>query len=187
MDDKNLKAKNLPAEIADFYDLLLEKVSALRSEARERIHQIKNEQEECSNKLRESLARGESLRKADFNKLMGEIIAKRKQREKEVAEILEQFQKEEEEIAQGLKKLFGNGQQVRLRDFKNFIAEFKRKQEVRQGEVEEIAKASKDIRKSAEETIAKFRKEREEMAKEWQLLARKMQAKRAKAKKQEEK
>ncbi|MDP2960171.1 MAG: hypothetical protein Q8N71_01995 [candidate division Zixibacteria bacterium] len=187
MDDENLKAKNFPAEIADFYDAIVEKVAALRLSAHQTIASVKKEQEELASKLQENLAKGESLRKADFKKLLGEVIEKRKGREQEVMEMLAQFQKEEQEMAQGLKKLFGNGKQVRLSDFKSFITEAKGATEVRKEKIEEITKASEDIRKSAEETIAKFREEREEMAKEWQLLARKMQEKRAKAKKQEEK
>lgn len=185
MEDKNLKVKNLPAgkaglpaEIADFYAAIVEKVAALRLSAHQTIASVKKEQGELAFKLQENLAKGESLRKADFKKLLGEVIEKRKDREREVMEMLSQFQKEEQEMAEGLKRLFGNGRQVRLSDFKRFIAEAKRTTEERKEEVEEITKASQAIRKSAEETIAKFRKEREEMAKDWQLLARKMQERR---------
>ena len=178
MGDKNLEVKNLPEEIADFYDAIVEKVSALRLSARQTISNVKKEQEELASKLQQNLAKGESLRKADFKKLMGEVIEKRKAREKEVMEMLAQFQQEEQEIASGLKKLFGDGGQVRLRDFKRFIAEAKRATEARKGEIEEITKASETIRKSAEETIAKFREEREEMAKSWKALAARMREKR---------
>ena len=189
MDDKNLKvgdpeqsrrAKNLPAEIADFYDAIVEKVAALRLSARQTILNVKKEQEEFASKLQQNLAKGESLRKTDFKKLMDDVIEKRKAREKEVMEMLAQFQQEEQEMTQGLKKLFGDGGQVRLRDFKRFIAEAKRTTEARKGEIEEITKASETIRKSAEETIAKFREEREEMAKSWKALAERMREKRRK-------
>lgn len=174
----NLQTKNLPAEIGQFYDALLEKVMALRSAAKERIKSVKKEQEELSNKLQESLSKGESLRKKDFNALMGEIIAKRKEREKEVEEMLEQFHREEQELAEALKKLFTDGGETRLRDFKKFIAEFKRKKEERKEDIDEIKSASVAIRKSAEDTISQFKKEREEMMKQWQILAEKMKAKR---------
>ena len=170
--------KNLPEEIADFYDAILEKVAALRLNARETIANVKKEQEELASKLQENLAKGESLRKADFKKLLGELIEKRKGREQEVMEMLAQFQKEEQEMAEGLKKLFGDGRQVRLRDFKRFIEEARRTTEERKEKIAEITKASEAIRKSAEETIAKFRKEREEMAKSWRVLAERMQMKR---------
>jgi uncharacterized protein with ParB-like and HNH nuclease domain len=167
--------KDLPAESADFYDAIVEKVAALRLNARQTIASVKKEQDELASQLQQNLARGESLRKADFQKLMGEVIEKRKAREKEVMEMLAQFQREEQALAQGLKELFGDGRQVRLRDFKRFIAEAKRSAEARKEDVEEITQASIAIRKSAEETIARFREEREEMAKSWKALAEKMQ------------
>lgn len=172
------KNQNLPAEIGQFYDALLDKVMALRAQARERIKNVKKEQEELAVKLQESLSKGESLRKKDFNILMGEIIVKRKEREKEVETMLAQFHQEEQELAEALKKLFADGGKIRLRDFKKFIAEFKRKQEERKQDLGEIKRASVTIRKSAEEVIAQFRKEREEMMKQWQKLAEKMKEKR---------
>ena len=178
MENNLAKAKHFPAEIADFYDAIVEKVAALRLSAHQTIANVKKEQEELASKLQQNLAKGESLRKADFKKLMGEVIEKRKAREKEVMEMLAQFQQEEQEMAQGLKKLFGTGKQIRISDFKRFIAQTKRATEARKGEIEEITKASETIRKSAEETIAKFREEREEMAKSWKALAEKMREKR---------
>ena len=173
-----MRNKNLPEEIADFYDAIVEKVGALRLGARQTIASVKKEQEELAAKLQENLAKGESLRKADFKKLLGEVIEKRKGREQEVMEMLAQFQKEEQEMAEGLKRLFGDGKQVRLHDFKKFIAQARVATEARKGEIEEITKASEAIRKSAEETIAKFREEREEMAKSWKVLAERMRKKR---------
>ena len=175
--------KNLPEEIADFYDAILEKVAALRLSAHQTIASVKKEQEELASKLQENLAKGESLRKADFRKLIGEVIEKRKAREKEVMETLNTFQQEDQALASGLKKLFGDGRQVRLRDFKRFVAEAKGTTEERKEKIAEITKASEAIRKSAEETIAKFREEREEMTKSWKVLAERMQKKRVSAKK----
>ncbi|HVB73669.1 MAG TPA: hypothetical protein VNE38_08960 [Ktedonobacteraceae bacterium] len=179
MVDKNATAKSLPADITDFYDAIVEKVAALRLNTHRTIANVKKEQEELASQLQQNLARGESLRQADFEKLMGEVIEKRRAREKEVMEMLAQFQQEEQAIAQGLKKLFSDGKQARLRDFKRFIAETSRATETRKEEVEEITQASMAIRKSAEETIARFREEQEEMAKSWKALAEKMQNKRS--------
>lgn len=179
MENNQATPKNLPAEIADFYDAIVAKVAGLRVSVRETIASVKKEQAVLATQLEQNLAKGESLRKADFKKLLGEIIAKRQAREKEVMAMLAQFHQEEQALAVGLKKLFGDGRQVRLRDFKKFIAQTKRATEARKGEIAEITKASEDIRKSAEETIARFRQEREEMAKSWQALAARMRGKRS--------
>jgi|SRR5712692_41070 len=176
---KDATVKDLPAEIADFYDAIVEKVALLRVDAHQTMSHIKKEREELASQLQKDLARGESLRKTDFQKLIGEVIEMRKAREKEVMGLLARFQQEEQAVAQGLKKLFSDGKQARLRDFKKFIADTRRATKTRQDEIEEIAQASMAIRKSAEETIAGFREEREEMAKSWDALAVKMQKNRS--------
>lgn len=172
---KDATVKDLPAEIADFYDAIVEKVALLRVDAHQTMSHIKKEREELASQLQKDLARGESLRKTDFQKLIGEVIEMRKAREKEVMGLLARFQQEEQAVAQGLKKLFSDGKQARLREFKKFIADTRRATKTRQDEIEEIAQASMAIRKSAEETIDGFREEREEMAKSWDALAVKMQ------------
>src|SRR5712692_6553459 len=100
MVDKNVAVKNLPAEIADFYDAIVGKVAVLRLNARQTMASVKKEQGELASQLQQNLAKGESLRKADFNKLMGEVVEKRKARQKEVMEMLAQFQREEQALAQ---------------------------------------------------------------------------------------
>lgn len=181
MTSKNMPVKDLPAEIADFYDAIVERVIALRLNTQQTMLHIKKEQQEMASQLQEHLAQGESLRKADFQTLMGEVVEQRKAREKEVMAMLEQFQHEEQVIAEGLKKLFSEGRQVRLRDFKRFIAETERATVARKAEIAEISQMSMAIRKSAEETIAQFRAEREEMVKSWKALAVKMQKKRSRS------
>ncbi len=178
MVDTDAKVRDLPAEIADFYDAIVEKVAILRADAQQTISLMKKEREELASQVQQDLASGESLRKADFQKLIGEVIEMRKARQKEVMDMLAQFQQEEQTIARELKKLFSDGKQARLRDFKKFIAETRKATKTRQGEIAEITQASLAIRKSAEETIAHFREEREEMAKSWNALAEKMQKKR---------
>lgn len=178
MTDKDVKAKSLPAEIADFYDAIVEKAAALRLDAQRTIAGVKKEQAEMAIQLQQNLAEGKSLRKADFQKLMGEVIELRQAREKEILDMLAQFHQEEQAIAQGLKQLFSAGKQARLRDFQKFIVTTRRATKTRRAEIEEIAQASLAIRKSAEEAIAQFREEREEMVKSWQALAETMQTKR---------
>lgn len=176
---KEAPARDLPAEILAFYDAIIEKVAALRVETHQTLSHITAEREELTDQLQKDLAKGESLRKADFQKLIGEVIAMRKAREQEVMNLLEQFQREEQLVAQGLKKLFSDSKQARLHDFKKFLAETRQATRTRRSEIEEIAQASRAIRKSAEETIAAFREEHEAMAKSWRTLTEKMQERRS--------
>lgn len=171
--------KSLPDEIGQFYDTLLERVELIKKQTQARLSEIKKEQKELATDLREKLAKGESLRKADFDKMLTSLVEKRKKRQQEVMEILDRFQKEEEEMAAGLKKFLGEGKRVRTKEFKKFLAEFNQKAETRGENITEIVKAARRIKEEAKEMIKNFRKEREGMAEQWQELAAAMKEKRA--------
>lgn len=171
--------KNLPQEINEFYDALLEKVRAIKTQAQERMSEIKKEQSQLAENLREKLAKGESLRKKDFDGMLASLVETRKNREQEVMGLLARFQKEEEEMATGLRQLLGDGKSIRIKEFKKFLAEFKRKEEERRQDIPQIKKETDSIKNQAQLLIEEFRKEREEMAKQWQELALTMQKKRA--------
>lgn len=170
--------KNLPEEIGQFYDALLEKVTSIRSQAQERLVEVRKEQSELAANLKEKLAKGESLRKADFERMLASLIEERKKRQEEVMSLLERFQKEEEGMAQGLKNLLTDDKGVRTKELKKFLTEFKRKGEERKQDVGEIVEAAKQVKREAVEMIEKFEKEREEMVKQWQKLAASMRQKR---------
>lgn len=163
--------KTLPQEISEFYDALLEKVRAIRTQAQERMVEMKKEQNQLAEALREKLAKGESLRKKDFDHMLTSLVETRKNREQEVMGLLTRFQKEEEEMAAGLRQLLGDGKSIRIKEFKKFLAEFKRKEEERGEDISQIKKEASSIKNQAKILIEQFRKEREEMAKQWQELA----------------
>lgn len=172
--------KNLPQEIGEFYDALLEKVRAIRIQAQERMSEIKKEQSQLAEDIRDKLARGESLRKRDFDGMLDSLVETRKNREREVMELLGRFQTEEEEMAVGLRRLLGDGKRVRIKDLKKFLAEFKRKEEERGEDISRVKKEADSIKNQAQLLIEQFRQEREEMAKQWQELALTMRNKRDK-------
>lgn len=171
--------KTLPQEIDQFYDALLEKVKAIRTQAQERLVEIKKEQKQLSEDLREKLAKGESLRKHDFDNMLASLIVTRKNREQEVMGLLARFQKEEEEMAVGLRQLLGDGKRVRIKEFKKFLIQFKRKEGERKDNISQVKKETDSIKNQAQLLIEQFRKEREEMMKQWQKLAVTMQKKRS--------
>lgn len=176
-EEKFMIDKNLPQEINKFYDALLEKVRAIKTQAQERMSEIKKEQSQLAEDLREKLAKGESLRKKDFDGMLTSLVETRKNREQEVMGLLARFQKEEEEMAAGLRQLLGDGKSIRIKEFKKFLAEFKRKEEERRQDIPQIKKETDGIKNQAKLLIEEFRKEREEMAKQWQELALTMREK----------
>lgn len=175
--EENMTDKNLPQEINEFYDALLEKVRAIRMQAQEHMVEIKKEQSQLAEDLREKLAKGESLRKKDFDDMLASLVETRKNREQEVMELLARFQKEEEEMAAGLRQLLGDGKSIRIKEFKKFLAEFKRKEEERGEDISQIKKEANSIKKQGQLVVEQFRKEREEMMEEWQKLALTMRKK----------
>src|SRR6202790_4575198 len=168
MADRIAEVEKLTTEIADFYDAIVEKVASLRLNTHQTMASIQKEREELISRLQEKLAKGESLRKADFKTLIAEVVENRQEREKDVLEMLAQFQHEEQVVAEGLKQLFSDERKARLSDFKRFITETRiagetRKEDIagfiaetriaaetRKEDIAEIARASMIIRKSAE-------------------------------------
>lgn len=178
MKDKGSDHHNVSQEIIDLYDRIVDRVASLREETKRTVEEFKEEQNELGGKLKEQLAKGESLRKKDFDLFIKDIIEKRKQRGKDVAGMIEQFQTEEEEMAKGLRQLLDKGEELRIKDFKGLLAKIRARQEERKPEVEELTKAVSYIKEEVADMLGNFKKEREETAAQWQKLAATMQKKR---------
>lgn len=162
---------NLTQEIVELYDKIVDRVTDLKEETRQTVEGFKKEQGQLRGKLKEKLAKGESLRKKDFDLLIKDIIEKRKQREQDVARMIEQFKEEEEEMAEGLRQLLGRGKELRIKDFKKLLAKLRARQEERRSEVEELSKEARRIKKEVALMLGEFKKEREEVVKRWRELA----------------
>lgn len=176
---ENQKAtKALIEEIVALYDRVVDRVGRLRGETAAMLSDFREEQEGLKETLKKNLARGESLRKKDFDLLMSDLIMRRKEREKEVAEMLENFAGEEEEMTQGLRKLLEKGEQVRIGDFKKMLVRLRGRQEERSGEVAELVGSVKGVKEEAAKMLSEFKKEREEMVSQWAKLAGMIRAKR---------
>ena len=80
------------------------------------LKQFDLEQEEKVMELRDLLARAESLRKKDFDTMMAQIRARRREKEERVAHALDQFLKEQEELVEWLRKVIADG--IDLEEFK---------------------------------------------------------------------
>ncbi|MEI7481370.1 MAG: hypothetical protein WCK75_03375 [Elusimicrobiota bacterium] len=93
-----------------------------------------NEQKEMSATLRgnldgfkESLAQGEAQRIRGFQTLLKDILAKQDERKNGVTAKLKEFQEEQKVVAVRLKALLSKGRELRIRDLKVMLGEFKRK------------------------------------------------------------
>ncbi len=170
---------NISQEIIGLYDRIVDRVASLREETKQKAEEFKKEQTELGEKLKDQLAKGESLRRKDFDLLIKDIIEKRKQRGKDVAGMIEQFKTEEEEMAKGLHQLLDKGEELRIKDFKGLLVKIRARQEERKPEVEELTKAASYIKEEVASMLENFKKEREKAAAQWQKLAVVMQKKRS--------
>ena len=93
-----------------------------------------------SNQLKETLAKEESLRKKDFDNMMGDILSHQDERQKDVKELLKTFFEEQKEIAEIIKKNLSEGQKVRINDFKKMLGDIQARQKTRENEVSVMLK-----------------------------------------------
>ncbi len=112
------------------------------SNLQESIHDSKEEREKINHQLRDILAKGEHLRKKDFDNMMQRILSTQDQREKEVRHLLKNYFNEQKTIAhslrEGLEKFrdsLGHGEVARVKEFQGMIGEILAKQNGRKNEI----------------------------------------------------
>jgi hypothetical protein len=188
---------------------------------KEVFHDTKEEREEINTRLRDILARNESLRRKDFNSMMNgiltsqdsrekevktlfrdylneqtemvqvlrdslenfkgsiargeldsirelqgmvkEVIAKQDERKEEVTSKLKEFQREESVLASGLKCLLEKGRELRIKDLKLMLKEFKVQHQDR-------VVLQKERREEVNNMLAGFKKDRLKVAKDRQSV-----------------
>jgi hypothetical protein len=108
--------------------------------------------------FQQALAQGETQRMKEFQTMINEIFDRQEKRREEVVSKLKEFQKEQEEMAGMLKNLLDKGRQLRTRDLKFTLAEFKRQRKQRIGH-------QKQRKEQVQSMLSDFRKERLEAAK----------------------
>jgi len=96
--------KTVIGEIINSYQRRVEAIIALTQQTVQILEDGRHQQDEIFGELRDILARTESLRKRDFDKMMEEIRGKRSQREKEVRQALEDFVRAERNMINELRQ-----------------------------------------------------------------------------------
>lgn len=101
-------------------------------EVRDLLHRYLHEQREKTKALRKSLAefrsslaRGEVQRVNEFRAFIAEIFAGQEKRKEEVISRLKEFQKEQQETTQRFRGLLNKGRDLRIKDLKSMLKEFK--------------------------------------------------------------
>jgi chromosome segregation ATPase len=137
-----------------------------------------NQQREMARTLRENLAKfkdalakGDVQRVKEFQKMIKEVLANQDARKEEVTSKLKEFQREQQEMAKGLKALLAKGRELRIKDLKEMLQEFRAQHKERLAHQIER-------RKEVNKMLGTFKQERKEAAKNWQALQKKMAQKR---------
>ena len=142
-------------------------------EVRNLLNRYLNEQKEMAQALRknlesvkDSLAKGEAQRLKEFQEMIKEILANQDKRKEEVTSRLKEFQNEQKVLASRLKELLSKGKELRIRDFKSMLIEFKSQHK------ERIA-LQEERKEMVHNMLEGFKKERVEAAENWRLIQKK--------------
>lgn len=138
---RDILAKNEHLRKKDFDNMMqgILKVSEQREkEVRDLSKAYFNEQKTMAQALRESLrkfkdslARGEAERVKEFQALIKDILSKQEERKEGVTSKLKRFQQQHNKLIVSLRELLAKGSNLRIKDFKIMLKEFKVQREER--------------------------------------------------------
>ncbi|MBU3965920.1 MAG: hypothetical protein KKG76_00880 [Euryarchaeota archaeon] len=132
--------KRVAEEIVSSYQSRISTVATIIDDTHQILDDFKIKRNEISNQLKETLARGESLRKKDFDNMMEDILSHQDEREKRVKELLKTFFEEQKEVAEIIKKSLTGAEKIRIDDFKKMLQDIQAKQRTRENEVSVMLK-----------------------------------------------
>jgi uncharacterized phage infection (PIP) family protein YhgE len=175
-------AKNESLRKKDFDNMMQDILSSQdqrEKQVRSLLKDYLNEQREMANALGESLgnvkdalSKGEVQRIKEFQTAITEILAEQEQRKQEVSSKLKEFQKNQQEMAKRLKELLGKGEELRIKDIKSMLAEFKIQHK-------EWIVRQKEREKEVQNILGAFKGQRLEAAENWQAMQKKMAQRKA--------
>lgn len=167
--------KDVVENILSSYEMRIQSIGAIFDTTHQLLQSFQHsfldtrqEREKINDRLRESLAQNESLRKKDFDIMMQEILSTQDEREKEVRDLLNSYLNGQKEMAQSLRNNLANikdalakGQVQRAKEFQTVIKDILAKQEKRKQEaifrLKEFQKNQQEMAKRLKELLAKGR------------------------------
>lgn len=154
--------KRVAEEIVSSYQSRISTVAMIIDNTHQLLEDFKNKRNEMSEHLKETLARGESLRKKDFDNMMKDILSHQDEREKQVRDLLKTFFEEQKEIAQVIKRNLAEGEEkVRISDFKKMLEDIQARQKARENEVSVMLKEFQTEYKEMAESLRSLLDKRE--------------------------
>jgi translation initiation factor 1 (eIF-1/SUI1) len=108
--------RELANSIIDSYEMRVSTVSTLMNQAYHFLNSFQTEFEDMIIRVRDNLAKAESLRKKDFDRMISDIIEGRRVNKEEARQGLKLFQEQEEEMITRLRKIILNGKGSSVED-----------------------------------------------------------------------
>ena len=138
----------LANSIIDSYQMRVRTVNGLMDQAYSFLTSFQMELEDMIVRLRDNLAKAESLRKKDFDRMIKDVIERRYQSEQETKQSLALFQEEEEGMIELLRKIVLGGSSSNMQDMAAIKEDISRRQKDRE---KNIIKAMKRLQIEQEE------------------------------------
>ncbi len=101
--------RSLAHSIIDSYEMRVKTVNGLMAQAYHFLKSFQVEVEDMIVRVRDNLARSESLRKKDFDRMICELTERRRAREAEVEQVFYRFQEEEKGMIDRLREIMVSG------------------------------------------------------------------------------
>jgi hypothetical protein len=140
--------RGLANSIIDSYQMRVRTVNGLMDQAYSFLTSFQMELEDMIVRLRDNLAKAESLRKRDFDRMIKDVIERRYQTEQEAKQSLALFQEEEEGMIDRLRKIVLGGSSSNMQDMAAIKEDISRRQKDRE---KNIIKAMKRLQIEQEE------------------------------------
>lgn len=132
--------RELANSVIDSYEMRVSTVSTLMNQAYHFLKSFQIELEGMIVRVKDNLAKAESLRKKDFDRMISDIIERCQQREEEAEQSLKLFQEQEEEMISRLRKIILSGNRSSLEDIKAIKEDIYRRQKEREKKIIEALK-----------------------------------------------
>jgi len=108
---------NLIEEIVNSYEVKVKAVLYLIKQVVQKVKIFHKEQIKMSDKLKDILARNQSLRRKDFDTMIANIRIQQAQREKEITQMVENFYEEEKEMVARMREMLSGKTPCTLKEF----------------------------------------------------------------------
>lgn len=110
--------RNVIEEIINSYEAKVKTVTSLIKQVVQKVKIFHKEQIKMADRLKDILAKNQSLRRKDFDNMIADIQTQQAKREKEITHIVDNSCKEEEEMVARLKEILSGKSPCTLEDFK---------------------------------------------------------------------